>query len=69
MDIFWLVGWFTGEAFGHAGSCRGLREGPNHRENAGIGWYPSWLSPARSPLEGDIPNRYPFFSGVYGVDY
>ena len=31
-------------------------------ENAGtLGWYPSSLSPPRSPLKGDIPNKYPLY--------
>ena len=39
-----------------------------HRENAGtLGWYPSCLKPPRSPLEGDIPNRYPLYKVYMGL--
>ena len=41
---------------------------PFHRENAGtLGWYPSCVSPPRSPLEGDIPNRYPLYKVYMGL--
>ena len=37
------------------------RKKHHHRENAGtLGWYPSCLSPPRSP--SDIPNRYPLYT-------
>ena len=39
-----------------------------HRENAGtLGWYPSCLSPPRSPLKGDIPNKYPLYKVYMGL--
>ena len=39
-----------------------------HRENAGtLGWYPSCLSPRRSPLRGDIPNKYPLYKVYMGL--
>ena len=45
-----------------------MRGGSIHRENAGtLGWYPSCLSPTRSPLEGDIPNRYPLYKVYMGL--
>ena len=39
----------------------------NHRENAGtLGWYPSCLTPPRSPLKGDIPNKYHYIRCIRG---
>ena len=32
-----------------------------------LAWYPSCLKPARSPLEGDIPNRYPLNKVYMGL--
>ena len=38
------------------------------RENAGtLGWYPSYLSPPRSPLKGDIPSKYPLYKVYMGL--
>ena len=39
-----------------------------HRENAGtLVWYPSCLSPSKSPLKSDIPNRYPLYKVYMGL--
>ena len=40
----------------------------NRRENCGtLGWYPGCLSPPRSPLKGDIPNKYPLYKVYMGL--
>ena len=40
----------------------------NHRENAGtLGWYPSCLSLLRSPLKGNVPNKYPLYKVHMGL--
>ena len=31
------------------------------------GWYPSCLTPARSPLKGDIPSKYPLYKVYTGL--
>ena len=39
-----------------------------HRENTGtLGWYPSCLSSPRSPLKGDISNKYPLYLVYMGL--
>ena len=39
-----------------------------HRENGGtLGWYPSCSRPTRSPLEGDISNKYPLYKVYMGL--
>ena len=32
-----------------------------------LGWYPSCLNPPRSPLKGDIPNKYPLYKLYMGL--
>ena len=32
-----------------------------------LGWYPSCLKPPRSPLKGDIPNKYPLYKMYMGL--
>ena len=40
----------------------------SHRENAGtLGWYPSCLSPPRSPLKGNISSIYPLYKVYMGL--
>ena len=56
---FWnfVVSWFPNLKFAYFRNKNGCQ-----RENAGtLGWYPSCLSPPRSPLKGDIPNKYPLY--------
>ena len=40
-----------------------------HGENGGslLGWWPSCLTPARSPSNGDIPNKYPLYKMHMGL--
>lgn len=47
-----------------------LKQPVYHGENGGslLGWWPSCLTPARSPSNGDIPNKYPLYK-MHGVDY
>ena len=32
-----------------------------------LGWYPSYLTPPRSPLKGDLPNKYPLYKVYTGL--
>ena len=56
--------WLVGRAF-HAFQCVNIIV--IGKMLVPLGWYPSCLSPPRSPLKGDIPNKYPLFKVYMGL--